>query len=157
MERQTQALEVFEEKTLCVGDREYLFVFPQEITEERLQGELERLINEPAIVSIDADDVEAMFGNKPKVFVGMAECCDEEELEQAALAALAMAKRGAEEKELTEILIMITGDCSFASINDAVLAVHGQSTENPPETIFEYCFREDETGELPVEVLVLVA
>ena len=83
MERQTQALEVFEEKTLCVGDREYLFVFPQEITEERLQGELERLINEPAIVSIDADDVEAMFGNKPKVFVGMAECCDEEELEQA--------------------------------------------------------------------------
>lgn len=157
MEKQEHTVDYFEEKMLYVGDKEYLFVFPQEITEERLQRELNRLINEPAIVNIDAYDVEAMFGNKAKIFVGMAEGCDEEELEQAALSALAMAKRGAEEKEPTEILIMITGDCSFVSINDAVIAVHGQNTDNPPETIFEYYFREDETGELPVEVMILVA
>lgn len=156
MERQKQVSESFEEKILCVGDKEYLFVFPQKITKEQLQSELDRLINEPAIVNIDSYDVEAMFGNKEKIFVGMAGCRNEEELQQAALSALAMAKRGAEEKEPTEILIMITGDCSFASINDAVLAVHEQNTENPPETIFEYCFREDGTAAFPVEVMVLI-
>lgn len=156
MERQKQTLEIFIEKHLRVGEREYLFVFPEEITEERLQRELDRLINEPAIVNIDADDVETLFGDKVKAFVGMAECRNEEELEQAAISALAMAKRGAEDKEPTKILIMITGDCSLVSVNDAVVAVQEVSGENPPETIFEYCFRENETGELPVEVMVLI-
>lgn len=155
MERQQQTVEIFIEKHLRVGEKEYLFVFPEEIAEERLQRELDRLINEPAIISIDADDVEAMFGEKAKVFVGTAECRNEEELEQAACSALAMAKRGAEEEEPTKILIMITGDCSLVSVDDAVVAVQEVSGENPPETIFEFCFRENETGELPVEVMVL--
>lgn len=157
MERKEHAGDFLEEKMLCVGEREYLFIFPREISEERLQNELDRLINEPAIISIDAYDVEAMFGDEAKVSVGMAECRDEDGPEQAARSAFAMAKRGTEEKEPTKLLIMITGDCSFISVNDAVLAVQEQNKDNPPETIFEYCFRENVTGELPVEVMVLVA
>lgn len=157
MERQKQTLEVFMEKRLRAGKREYLFVFPEEVEEERLERELDRLINEPAIISIDEDDVETMFGDKAKVFVGMAECRNEEGLEQAAFAALTMAKRGAEEKEPAKILIMITGECSLASVNDAMVAVQEQNRENSPELIFTYCFRENETGELPVEVLVLAS
>lgn len=155
MERQKQTSEVFMEKHLRVGEREYLFVFPEEVAEERLQRELDRLINEPAIISIDVEDVEAMFGEMAKVFVGRAECCNEEGVEQAAFTALAVAKRGAEEKEPTKILIMITGDCSLVSVNNAVVAVQEQNRENSPELIFTYCFRENETGELPVEVMVL--
>ena len=157
MEKKEPAVDFSEEKMLCVGEREYLFVFPQQISEERLQNELERLINEPAIISIDAYDVEAMFGDEAKVFVGMAECRDEDGPEQAALSAFAMAKREMDEKKPTKLLIMITGDCSFISVNDAVFAVQEQNKDSLPETIFEYCFRENETGELPVEVFVLVA
>ena len=156
MKRDERIAELYEEKVIYVGDKGYLFVFPEEMTEEYLQRELDRLMNEPAIISIDADDVEAMFGEMAKVFVGMAECCNEEELEQAVFSALAMAKRGAEEKEPAKILIMITGDCSFVSVNDAIVAVQEQNRKNSPELLFEYCFRENEMGEFPVEVLVLV-
>ena len=141
MKKKEYAVEFFEEKLLCVGGREYLFAVPREITEERLQNELDRLINEPAIISIDTYDLEAMFGDEAEVSVGMAECRDEDGLEQAVLSAFAMAKRRTEEKEPTKLLIMITGACSFVSVNDAVLAVQEQNKDNPPETIFEYCFR----------------
>lgn len=157
MEKKEHAVDFLKEKMFCVGEREYLFIFPSQISEERLQNELERLINEPAIISIDAYDVEAMFGDEAKVFVGVAECRDEDGLEQAVLSAFAMAKRGLMEKEPTKLLVMITGNCSFISVNDAVFAVQEQNSGNPPETIFEYCFKENETGELPVEVMVLVA
>ena len=144
---------LYEEKMLRVGESEYRFVMPQQVTAERMQAELNRVMSNQMIMNIDEKDFEALFGKQKKIYVGMTECSDEEEMEQAAISALTMSKRAMGGKEPTGGLLMIAGDCGMSAIYAASTSVEKKLQGN---FIFGFDYREDVNGDLPVEVMILL-
>ena len=105
------------------------------------------------IMNIDEKDFEALFGKQKKIYVGMTECSDEEEMEQAAISTLTMSKRAMGGKEPTGGLLMIAGDCGMSAIYAASTSVEKKLQGN---FIFGFDYREDVNGDLPVEVMILL-
>jgi len=83
----------------------------------------------------------------------MAECSDEDEIEQATGSALEMAKQAMKGKNPTKSMLLMRGYLGLGGVSAAAVLLQ----ERICGDVVHACeYREDVTGELPVEVMVLL-
>lgn len=155
MEKKVWRTRKFAEHCFEVCEREYTFVLPQEIVPKQMQAELNELISEFGIFNIDQYDMEATFGQKDKIGVGMAECREGENLAAATLSALDMALEGIGKELPEKLLLFLAGDLGIFEISEATESIQNRF-KKLQDIIFGYNYRADVDGELPAKVIILV-
>ena len=122
----------YENYTMKINDGqdwEMSLAVPEENVLERVKSCFDRIIRTDGIISIDAGDLRALFYDKGTVWADCIKIPTETGLQEAAVKLLRSLQKN-EEKELSNVLLVLVGDIGFTEAMEAASLVQELVGEN---------------------------